>query len=406
MESDFDRQNNRIGTHAIKWDFSEEKRSPVHLKPTDIGMEAGGVLPMWIADMDFLCPQPVIEAVVARAAHGIYGYTDTPDSYYDSIVQWMKRRHGWEIDPEWICTTPGVVPALNLLVRTFVPAGEKTLIQPPVYHPFFCAIQNNGSVIANNPLILDGGQYHMDFNDLAEKACDPQVKMVILCNPHNPVGRVWTHQELLRFGEICRENNVLIVSDEIHADLIYRGNLFTPFANLGEAFAQQTIICTAPSKTFNLAGLQTSNIIIPSSELRARFLSTLEKNGLFGIGVFGGIALEAAYRHGEDWLEQVLAYLEGNLHCLASYIDEHIPDMRMIYPEGTFLVWLDCRGLGLHQPELKRLMLKEARVRLEDGAVYGREGEGFMRMNIACPRSILIEALERIRRAIEGRRLG
>jgi cystathionine beta-lyase len=405
MKYDFDRQYNRIGTQAIKWEFSNEKRGLVHLEPTDMCAGEGGVVPMWIADMDFPCPQPVVEALVTRAKHGFYGYTDTPDSYYTSIVSWMKRRYGWEVEPEWICTTPGVVPALNLLVRTFVPPGAKTLIQPPVYYPFFSAIQNNEAEIATSALVLEERQYRMDFNDLAETLRDPQVKMAILCNPHNPVGRVWTRKELLRFGEMCLENNVLIVSDEIYADLIYRGNTFTPFAILDEAFTQQAIICTAPSKTFNLAGLQTSNMIIPNPDLRLRFLKILEKNGLFGIGVFGGVALEAAYRYGEDWLEQVLEYLEGNLHCLENYLDRQIPGIRLIPPEGTYLAWLDCRSLGLDQPELMQLMLKDARVHLEDGTVFGREGDGFLRMNIACPRSMLIEVLERIRGAIERRQL-
>jgi cystathionine beta-lyase len=290
-------------------------------------------------------------------------------------------------------------------VRTFVPPGAKTLIQPPVYYPFFSAIQNNEAEIASSALVLEERQYRMDFNDLAETLRDPKVKMAILCNPHNPVGRVWTRKELLRFGEMCLENNVLIVSDEIYADLIYRGNTFTPFAILDEAFTQQAIICTAPSKTFNLAGLQTSNMIIPNPDLRLRFLKILEKNGLFGIGVFGGVALEAAYRYGEDWLEQVLEYLEGNLHCLENYLDRQIPGIRLIPPEGTYLAWLDCRSLGLDQPELMQLMLKDARVHLEDGTVFGREGDGFLRMNIACPRSMLIEVLERIRGAIERRQL-
>ena len=405
MQYDFDRQYDRIGTRAIKWEFSDEKRDPVHHKASDRCTGEAPVLPMWIADMDFPSPQPVVDALVARARHGFYGYTDTPDSYYASITGWMKRRHAWDIDPEWICTTPGVVPALNLLVRTFVPPGESVLIQPPVYHPFFSAIQNNSAEIAANPLMLEDGYYRMDFNDLAERVSDPKVKMAILCNPHNPVGRVWTRRELFRFGELCLEHNILIVSDEIHADIVYQGKTFTPFAALGEAYTQQAIICTAPSKTFNLAGLQTSNIVIPNPELRARFLRTLEKQGRFGIGVFGGVALEAAYLHGEEWLEQVLVYLEANLNYLESYLDNHIPGIRLISPEGTYLAWLDCRGLGLEQAELKKLMLKEARLHLEDGAVYGQEGEGFMRMNIACPRSILVEALERIRAAIEARGL-
>jgi cystathionine beta-lyase len=359
---------------------------------------------MWIADMDFPCPQPVVEALVARAGHAIYGYTEKTAAYDAAVVNWMWRRQGWQVAPEWICVTPGVVPALNMLVRTFVAPGDKVLIQPPVYPPFFSAGRNNAAEMVTNPLVYQNGRYCMDFADLGAKARDPQVKLAILCSPHNPVGRVWTRQELARFGEICLDQDVLIVSDEIHADLIFPGGVFTPIAGIGADLAGRAIICTAPSKTFNLAGLQASNIIIPNPELRARFQKTLKSNGLFGIGAFGAVAVEAAYDHGEEWLDQVLDYLAGNLRYLETYISKHIPQLDVVRPEATYLVWLDCRRLGLGKEELKRFMLDEARVYLSEGFHFGPEGEGFERMNIACPRSILAEALERIKKAVS--RLG
>jgi cystathionine beta-lyase len=397
---DFDQEISRQGTNSVKWEFIQEGKDVLHWEHTDKAFGKNRVLPMWVADMDFPCPKPVVEALIARAEHGIYGYTAPTDSYYDSVVNWMKKRHGWDIAADWICTTPGVVPALNMLVRTFVSPGDKVLIQTPVYYPFFTAIENNQGQIISNPLVYEKGRYRMDFEDLEEKVKDPKVKMAILCSPHNPVGRVWTKEELLRFGKICLENQVLIVSDEIHGDLIYKGNEFTPFASLDEAFAQNAVVCTAPSKTFNMAGLHTSNIIIPNHQLRADFKKTLQNNGLFGIGPFGLVALEAAYKDGEEWLEQVLAYIEDNLHFLEVYISEHIPHITVIRPEGTYLVWLDCRSLGLDKWDLKRLMLEEAKVYLDEGFIFGPEGEGFERINIACPRPILAEALERMKDVI------
>jgi len=399
---DFDTEISRAGTNAAKWEFIQEGQDPHHMEHTDKFYGENRILPMWVADMDFPCPQRVVEALVARARHGIYGYTAPTDAYYSAVVSWMKRRQGWQVDPEWICITPGVVPALNMLVRTFVSPGEKVLIQPPVYHPFFHAIENNQAELAANALIYENGRYRMDYADLETKAKDPSVKLAILCSPHNPVGRVWSRDELLRFGDICLGNDVLVVSDEIHADLIYKGHTFTPWVSLGEAFAQHAVVCTAPSKTFNLAGLHTSNIVIPNAELRARFKKTLQSNGLVGIGPFGLVALEAAYTHGEEWLDQVLDYLEGNLHYLEDYVAHHIPRISVVRPEGTYLAWLDCRGLGLDKWALKHLMLNEARVFLDEGFIFGPEGEGFERINIACPRSILVEALERIREAMDG----
>jgi cystathionine beta-lyase len=399
MRYDFDRQISRRGTSAVKWEFIQEGQDLLHWERTDEFFGPNRILPMWVADMDFRSPEPVVTALVARAEHGIYGYTEKSDGYYQSVVGWMMRRHGWRVAPEWICTTPGVVPALNMLVRTFLSPGEKVLIQRPVYYPFFSAIENNGGEIVSNSLILDNGRYGMDLDDLEVKAQDPKVKMAILCSPHNPVGRVWTREDLSRFGEICLRNNILVVSDEIHGDLIYKGYAFTPFASISEDIAQNAVICTAPSKAFNMAGLQTS--IIPNADLRAQFEETLQSNGLFGISVLGIVATEAAYNHGEEWLEQLLDYVEGNLRYLDQYVRDNIPQISVIPPEGTYLVWLDCRRLGLGKRDLKHLMLNEARVYLDEGFIFGPEGEGFERINIACPRSILAEALERIHNTIQ-----
>jgi cystathionine beta-lyase len=287
-----------------------------------------------------------------------------------------------------------------MLVRTFTTQGKKVLVQPPVYYPFYGAVENNNSQLVINALILENGVYRMDFEDLDSKCRDAEVEMAILCSPHNPVGRVWTRDELVKFGRICIDNNVLIVSDEIHGDLIYHDQKFTPFAKVSDSFAQNSIICTAPSKTFNLAGLQTSCIIIPNDDLRRRFEETLLSNGLFGMNTFGAVALQAAYDHGEEWLEQMLEYVEGNLEYLNAYVSENIPQIDVVQPEGTYLVWLDCRKLQLEKMDLKRFMNEQARVYLDDGFIFGPEGEGFERINIACPRKVLVEALDRIRQAI------
>ncbi len=401
MKYDFDREINRQGTHSVKWEFVQEGKNLLHWEHTDRCFRENRLLPMWVADMDFPCPQSVVDALVARAQHGIYGYTEKPERYYRAIVDWMARRQHWDVEPDWICTSPGVVPALNMLVRTFVSPGEKVLIQPPVYYPFFNAIKKNGGEILSSPLVYEHGRYRMDLADLEQKSRDPQLRMMILCNPHNPVGRAWTREELLCLAEICLERNILVVSDEIHGDLMLRGTTFAPYATLGAPFAQNAVVCTAPSKTFNLAGLQTSNIIIPNPERRARFRETLQSNGLIGINAFGIVALEAAYTGGEEWLDQVLEYIEGNLAYLEEYIAQNLPPITVIPPEGTYLVWLDCRGLGLDKWALRQLMLEEARVYLDDGFMFGDEGEGFQRINIACPRAIVVEALERIKRAIE-----
>jgi cystathionine beta-lyase len=402
MDYNFDQEIDRRGTNSAKWGVVQQNGRFVPLEAAPQFMEGKRLLPMWVADMDFLVPQPVIDALIQRAQHGIFGYSGAGLSYRQAVVDWMARRHSWAVDADWIVATPGVVPALYLLVRTFVAPGQRVIIQPPVYHPFFTAASNNEVEAAHNPLLLADGRYQMDFAGLEALARQPDTAMLILCSPHNPVGRVWTPEELRRLGEICLEHDVLVVADEIHGDLIYPGHRFTPFATLGEGLAQNAIVCTAPSKTFNLAGLATSNIIIPNRELRLRFERTLNNIGLHGVNTLGMVALEAAYTHGEEWLTQVMDYIAGNLRFLRDFVAEHLPQIQVIEPEGTYLVWLDCRGLGLGKAELERLMLDEARVFLNEGYIFGREGEGFERINIACPRSILAEALQRIKEAVQS----
>lgn len=400
MTFNFNQEIDRKGTNCMKWEFIFDGSTLTFGDHADPKHGPNRLLPMWVADMDFRCPPAVIEALVTRAEHGVYGYNFPCDSYYEAVIKWMARRYNREIDRDWISLTPGVVSALNMLVQTFVEPGDRVLVQRPVYRPFFDVIINNGAEIVSNSLLYKNGQYEMDFDDLAQKAADPAVKMAILCSPHNPVGRVWTAEELARFGEICIENDVLVIADEVHCDLIYKGYSFTSFASLSEIFAHNSFVCTAASKTFNLAGLKTSNIITPNRDLRERFEKTLVRNGLFGVNTFGIVAVEAAYNHGEEWLEEVMVYIENNYRFMESFIAEHLPQLKIIRPQGTYLVWVDFRNLGLDPTSRKAWLMDEARVYLNEGELFGPEGEGFERFNIACPRSILEEALERIKGTI------
>lgn len=400
MTFNFNQEIGRKGTNCMKWEFIFDGSTLTFGDHADPKHGPNRLLPMWVADMDFRCPPAVIEALVTRAEHGVYGYNFPCDSYYEAVIKWMARRYNREIDRDWISLTPGVVSALNMLVQTFVEPGNRVLVQRPVYRPFFDVIINNGAEIVSNSLLYKNGQYEMDFDDLAQKAADPAVKMAILCSPHNPVGRVWTAEELARFGEICIENDVLVIADEVHCDLIYKGYSFTSFASLSEIFAHNSFVCTAASKTFNLAGLKTSNIITPNRDLRERFEKTLVRNGLFGVNTFGIVAVEAAYNHGEEWLEEVMVYIENNYRFMESFIAEHLPQLKIIRPQGTYLVWVDFRNLGLDPTSRKAWLMDEARVYLNEGELFGPEGEGFERFNIACPRSILEEALERIKGTI------
>jgi cystathionine beta-lyase len=396
MTNPFNEEIDRRGTHSVKWEFFVQREGVPHLEYSDRSFRRDRIIPMWVADMDFRCPEAVIEALVERAEHGIFGYSAPTAAFQQSVVDWMQKRHGWQIEPEWLCSTPGVVPALNMMVRTFTEPGDSILIQRPVYYPFSAAIANNGRELVNNALKYEDGRYTMDFADLEAKVQDHQVRMTILCSPHNPVGRVWRREELLRFAEICMEHDVLVVSDEIHGDLIYAGVEFTPFAMLGQRYQQASITCTAPSKTFNIAGLHTSNIIIPDEKKRLRFKETLRNNGLTGLTPFGIVAQQAAYQHGEPWLAQVMSYVEENYKFLEAYMHDYLPQIKFIRPEGTYLVWLDCRALGFDAEALESLMLEHAKIYLDEGYIFGPEGEGFERINIACPRSLLQEALDRI----------
>lgn len=387
MKYNFDQVICRLGTDCEKWDDRKNQ----------FGVE--DVTPMWVADMDFQSPNPVIEALRQRAEHGVFGYGLRSDSYFESIVNWLNRRHQWSVKKEWITHSPGVIPALSLSIQSFTKQGDKIMIQPPVYHHFARVIQAAGREVVTNPLVLKNGHYSIDFDDLEAKI-DEKVKMFILCSPHNPVGRVWSKDELTRLGQICRKHKILVVADEIHCDFVYHTHTHIPFASISEEFANHSITCIAPSKTFNLMGVQTSSIIIPNRQLRDRFNQELHTLSIGSPNIFGAVALEAAYRYGEEWLDQVLDYLQGNLEYSLSYFRKNIPEINVIQPEGTYLVWLDCRELRFSDKELNDFMLQSARVAMNQGQIFGKEGEGFMRLNIACPRSMLQNALSGIENAL------
>lgn len=387
MEYNFDSLINRMGTNSLKWDYVN----------TIFNKE--DVLPLWVADMDFKCAEPIIKAIEERAKHGIYGYTGNPESYYNSIINWMKKRHGWEIKKSWIAHSPGIVPGINMCVLAYSNPGDKILVQSPVYFPFFSAIENHKRILVNSPLKLVHEKYYMDFKDLESKF-KAGVKLMILCNPHNPVGRVWSLEELKLLGDLCIKYNVTIISDEIHSDLIYPSYKHISIASISEELALRTVTCIAPSKTFNIAGLATATLIIPSEELLNKYNAVLNNLGISMCNTFGVTALEAAYTHGEDWLGQLIIYLEGNMKFLDHFLKTRIPKIKLIPPEGTYLAWLDCRDLDFNAEELKNFMIHKAGVGLNNGIEFGYGGEGFQRMNIACPREVLEKALTRIEAAI------
>jgi len=391
MKYDFDTIIDRYNTNSIKWDFAEKAFS------------VKDILPMWVADMDFKVPDPVIDALKKVAEHGIFGYTAAPQSYYDALKAWMKRRHNWDIKSEWVSYSPGVVPALFMLVKAFTKPKDQVIVQTPAYYPFFSAIQSSNCEILDNPLRLENGQYRMDLADLESKISS-RTKMIILCSPHNPIGRVWQETELRELGELCLKNDILIISDEIHQDIIFDGFKHIPFALISEELADRTIVCTGASKSFNLAGLQMSGIIIPNPELRERFNNTVSSCGILLPNIFAVAAVEAAYRHGESWLEHLLDYLQGNLKCMTDYITERIQGLEIIQPEGTYLVWLDFRKCGIDRARLDKFLREDAKVALEEGTKFGCKEEGFERMNIACPRGTLEEALRRIERGLSKAR--
>lgn len=383
MKYNFDEVIDRSGTNSSKWD-------PIVLKEM-FGTE--DVMPFWVADMDFRVAQPIIDAVVNRAEHGIYGYSTRPDSYYDAIINWTNRRFGWEIQKDWIEYTPGIVPAINYIVQAFCTPGDKILIQQPVYYPFKKSVEKNNCEVVDNPLKFNGESYEVDFEDFEKKAKDPKVKMFIFCSPHNPVARVWTKEELMKIGRICIDNDVLIVSDEIHNDLVFSGYEHIMLASLSEEFALNTVTCTAPSKTFNLAGLQASNIIIPDKVKREKYKEILDKNHIGGQNPLSIAGVEAAYNEGEEWLEQCIEYLEGNISFIHVYLAEHLPKAKFIKPQATYLGWIDLRAYEEDGSALEETIFMKGKVAMDGGTWFGEGGSGFMRLNFACPRSLLEKGL-------------
>lgn len=391
MKYNFDEVIDRRNTDSMKWSDAYLEK---HFGSSDC-------IPLWVADMDFRTAQPVVDAVIQRAAHGIFGYAMADDEFYEAVISWQRRRNGWQLQREWILFSPGVVPALWHIVKTFCSPGDKVIIQSPVYYPFYKVIEDNGCHVADNRLVNRGGRYEMNYGELEKLAADERVKMMLLCSPHNPVGRVWTEDELRRVSEICLAHGVLLVSDEIHSDLIYSPNVHTPVAGLSEDLMMNTITCMAPSKTFNLAGVQVSDIIVPDTRRRRKLAASFKSAGVMP-NVFGLAAQTAAYNEGEEWLEQLLVYLSGNLDYLEDFIASQLPALGFRRPEGTYLAWLDFSSYGFDADSLQKLVMQNARLALDDGYIFGGDGASFQRINFACPRETLKAAMERLKAGIDG----
>ena len=385
MKYNFDEIIPRRGTNSYKWDSAGD----------------ADVLPMWVADMDFRTAPPVVEALRKRVEHGIFGYVRVPDAYYAAVTNWFARRHDWQIEKEWIIYTTGVVPALSAVIKALTAPGDKVMVQTPVYNCFFSSIRNNGCGMIANPLIYRNGTYQIDFADLEQKAADPSVKVLLLCNPHNPAGRVWTKQELTRIGDICIRNNVWVVADEIHCELVFPGHTYIPFASISQEFLMHSVTCTSPSNAFNLAGLQIANIISADTDIRTKIDKAININEVCDVNPFGVEALMAAYNDGEEWLEELKQYLFANYNYLRVYFEEYLPEFPVATLEGTYLVWADCSVLNQSSDETVKTLLEKEKLWVNEGSLYGEAGEGFIRINIACPRQQLIEGLNRLRRALK-----
>lgn len=379
---DFDEIVPRRGTNSYKWDYADDER----------------VLPMWVADMDFKTAPAIIEALRRRVDYGVFGYTRVPDAYYQALTEWFKRRHGLMIHRADVIYTSGVVPAISAIIKAVTSPGDKVIVQTPVYNCFFSSIRNNGCVISDNQLVYENLTYTIDFDDLERKAADPLAKVLLLCNPHNPAGRVWTREELTRIGEICINHDVLVVSDEIHCELTFPGHPYTPFASISDEFAMKSVTCNSPSKAFNIAGLQIANIICRDAALRADIDKAININEVCDVNPFGVDALIAAYTCGEPWLEALKQYLYDNYLTLRAFFAERLPMLPVVNLEGTYLVWVDCRSLGIGSEDIEQRLLATERLWLNAGVMYGTDG--FMRINIACPRSVMLEGLERLARFV------
>ena len=387
MKYDFDKVTPRCGTNSYKWDSTDDKE----------------VLPMWVADMDFPTAPCIINALEKRVEHGIFGYTRVPEEYYDAVISWFSRRHHWKPRREWFIYTSGVVPALSAVIKALTNVGDKVLTLTPVYNCFFSSIRNNGCELDSCALRYEDNTFSIDYEDLERRAADPKTTLMLLCNPHNPSGRVWTREELRRIGDICIKNNVVVVADEIHCELVHPGFTYTPFASVSEEFQKHSVTCVAPSKAFNIAGLQIANIIVENDKWRQRIDKAININEVCDVNPFGVIATIAAYNEGEEWLNQLLQYIHGNYLFFKDYCEEHLPQLPVAPLEGTYLAWMDCRSLGISSEELEEELMKEAKLWLNAGSMYGKEGEGFMRWNLACPRQLVKEGLERFSLFVDKR---
>ena len=388
MKYDFSQVIERNNTLSIKYDFAKERK-----KPSDL-------LSLWVADMDFPVAQEIKDALIERCNHGIFGYSEVETPYYEVIAKWYQEKFNWSTKKQWLVKTPGVVAAIANAIRAFTNIGDAVLIQKPVYYPFFLTIEDNQRKVVNNSLVYKNGRYEMDFVDFEEKIISHKVKLFVLCSPHNPVGRVWNKEELLKIGDICLKHKVIVVADEIHADFVYHGQ-HQVFANLKTDYQEITVTCTAPSKTFNIAGLQVSNIFIANENLRKKFKQELKKTANADINVMGLIACQAAYSQGEDWLRQVKIYIAENLEYVKNFLRDNLPQVKLVEPEGTYLLWLDFRELNLTEEELEDLIINKAKLWLDGGTMFGTEGVGFQRINIACPQKILIQAFTQLKEALK-----
>ena len=389
---DFDTVVDRRNTSSLKYDFAKRRNMPEDL------------LPLWVADMDFKVSSYIQEAIQKQTEHGIFGYSEVQEEYFEVVRQWMKRHYDWQIDSTWLIKTPGVVYALAMAVQAFTKEGDGVLIQQPVYYPFSEVIVDNGRKLVSNTLVQDeSGKYRIDFADFEEKIITEKIKLFFLCNPHNPVGRVWSEEELKRLGDICYKHRVIVVSDEIHAGFVFQGKHHV-FANLKEEYKEISVVATSPSKTFNIAGLQVSNIFIPNAELQRKFRKQMDASGYSQLNVMGLVATKAAYEHGEEWYEAMHQYVSENIAYAKQFIEEKLPDIKLVEPEGTYLLWLDFRKLNLTESELEDLIIQKAKLWLDSGSIFGTAGKGFQRINIACPRKTLTEALTRLELAVKNKK--
>lgn len=388
MPTNFDDIIDRKNTNSLKYDFAVERGKPE------------GLLPMWVADMDFRVYQPILDDLHAAINHGIFGYSEAKNSYFIPLHNWFYTHFQWETKSEWLIKTPGIVYAIAAAIHAFTKEGEAVLIQQPVYYPFMECIIDSNRTLVNNQLVYQNGKYTIDFEDFESKIIKNNVKLFLLCSPHNPVGRVWTKEELTKIGEICVEHNVIVLSDEIHCDFTYDGYMHTVFASINDTFAEHSVICTSPSKTFNMAGMQVSNILIPNPELRKSFKHAINASGYSQLGTLSLIACQSAYEKGEPWYLELKDYLAGNLEFVRNFIQNKIPEIKLVEPEGTYLIWLDFSSLGLSSCELENLIINKAKLWLDNGAIFGKETSQFERINIACPRATLNQALVQLEQAI------